>query len=184
MSRIRPSGTAPEMILRRLMWRHGFRYRLQVKTPAGRPDITLPREKVAIFVDGCFWHGCPWHYVRPKSSGDFWSKKLRVNVLRDIRQTAELERSGWKVLRFWEHEVFENPDQVIARLRLRLERQGRSTSRSWRAFAVVPIPGSSQERWVLVDLRSKATKKIEKMRTTSKWRNSRTSRAIRQPTVR
>ncbi|MBK8979624.1 MAG: very short patch repair endonuclease [Planctomycetes bacterium] len=112
MARIKGRNTAPELLLRRLLWRRGVRYRLHYRTSAGRPDLAFVGARIAVFIDGCFWHGCPEHYVPPRSSTEFWSTKLRGNVERDQRQTARLEAEGWTVLRFWEHEVFEEPERV------------------------------------------------------------------------
>ena len=114
MSRIRGRDTKPEVSLRRLLWRRGCRCRVHFKTPAGRADLAFVGKKVAIFVDGCFWHGCPEHYVAPRTSRPFWERKLRTNVERDQRQTQVLGEAGWKVLRFWEHEVVEDPDAIAA----------------------------------------------------------------------
>src|SRR5262245_51945914 len=116
MARIRPRDTSPERLLRKHLWNAGLRYRLHVPTPAGRPDIVFVSRRVAVFVDGCFFHGCPDHYVRPRSSCAFWAEKLAANVRRDIDQTRELERLGWRVCRIWEHEVFENPSRVAKRI--------------------------------------------------------------------
>lgn len=85
MSRIRGRDTKPEVSLRRLLWSRGCRYRVHFKTPAGRADLAFVGKKVAIFVDGCFWHGCPEHSVAPRSSRPFWEGKLRANVHRDQR---------------------------------------------------------------------------------------------------
>ena len=79
-------GTKPETLLRSALWRRGLRYRLEYKTEWGRPDLTFLGPKVAIFIDGCFWHGCPEHYVRPRTREAFWQKKLKENVNRDRRQ--------------------------------------------------------------------------------------------------
>lgn len=87
----RSQHTRPEVLLRQALWRAGLRYRLHTRTPVGRPDIVFPRQKVAIFIDGCFWHGCPEHYVRPRSRPEFWAAKLLTNFERDHRQTRELE---------------------------------------------------------------------------------------------
>lgn len=102
------------MRLRALLWSRGHRYRLQYRTAAGRADIVFVRKQVAVFLDGCFWHGCPEHYVPPRSSRSFWSRKLRDNVTRDQRQTALLHEAGWLPLRFWEHELFESPERIVA----------------------------------------------------------------------
>lgn len=103
----RRSGTSPEMRLRSALHAAGWRYRvdLVIVTPDGRvrPDIIFTRRKLAIFVDGCFWHGCPEHGVRPKSNESYWGPKLRRNAQRDRRDVERLEAAGWTVLRLWEH---------------------------------------------------------------------------------
>jgi DNA mismatch endonuclease (patch repair protein) len=104
MSRIKGQGTKPEKLLRKALWSVGLRYRIKNKLP-GRPDIIFPSEKVAVFVDGCFWHACPKHMTWPKNNADFWRRKVERNVERDREVEAELERLGWKWLRFWEHEI-------------------------------------------------------------------------------
>jgi DNA mismatch endonuclease (patch repair protein) len=114
MARIRGRDTAPEVALRRILWHEGHRYRVHYRTIGGRADVVFPGHRLAIFLDGCFWHGCPDHYVPPRSSRPFWSGKLRQNVRRDRRQTLLLEAEGWQVLRFWEHEVGEDPARVAS----------------------------------------------------------------------
>jgi DNA mismatch endonuclease (patch repair protein) len=118
MSRIRSKNTKPEMVLRKLLWLCGLRgYRLHSKLP-GRPDIVFSRKKLAVFVDGCFWHSCP-HCSdgrAPKSNTGYWSEKRRLNRERDARHTVTLEGTGWTVLRFWEHEV--NRDPIACALRV------------------------------------------------------------------
>lgn len=79
-----------------------------------RADIVFPAKKLAIFVDGCFWHRCPAHYVPPKTRAEFWEKKIRSNVDRDRRQTETLHSHGWTVMRFWEHEVLSDLDAVVS----------------------------------------------------------------------
>lgn len=106
MSRIRGKDTGPELALRRALWNAGCRYRAQWRhASGGRIDLAFPRLKVAVLVDGCFWHGCPLHGVRPKSNTAFWDGKLRRNRERDAAQTLDLVRDGWLVYRFWEHQV-------------------------------------------------------------------------------
>lgn len=106
MSRIRGRDTGPELMLRRALWATGLRFRAQWRHPmAGRIDVAFPGPRVAILVDGCFWHGCPAHGVQPKTNSAFWSGKLATNRQRDLRQTRRLEDDGWAVLRCWEHEV-------------------------------------------------------------------------------
>lgn len=92
------------MLLRKALWASGLRYRLHAKLP-GRPDIAFTKVKVAVFIDGCFWHRCPLHGVMPKSNVDFWKRKLMGNVKRDRKNDALLQGEGWYVLRLWEHQV-------------------------------------------------------------------------------
>lgn len=101
------TGTKPEILLRKLLFADGFRYRVNYKVP-GAPrrtiDIAFPGKRVAVFVDGCFWHGCPQHSVPAKHNGTWWAEKLSANQARDTETTALLEDEGWLVARIWEHE--------------------------------------------------------------------------------
>ena len=115
MSRIRGKNTGPEMLLRKALWSRGLRYRIHYKI-TGSPDIVFPGKKIAIFVDGCFWHGCPEHGSRPKKNSEFWEKKISKNRSRDQKVTKELSASGWHVLRFWEHEIKNDLDSVIQKI--------------------------------------------------------------------
>lgn len=83
----------------------------------GRPDFAFLKHKVAIFVDGCFWHGCPKCYTRPKTNRAFWDKKREDNMARDRRVSRELRTRGWKVIRIWEHALKKSPQACIARVR-------------------------------------------------------------------
>ena len=107
MSRTRQRDTPGEVALRSELHRRGFRFRLQRRIEGVsrvRPDIVLVSARVAVFVDGCFWHSCPRHATVPKANRDWWEAKLRANVERDRRQTHALETAGWSVVRVWEHE--------------------------------------------------------------------------------
>lgn len=173
MARIRGKNTGPERRLRSALWAAGIRYRLHFLTPGGRPDVVLPRKKIAVFVDGCFWHGCPRHYVRPGSREEHWTARLRANVLRDRRQTLELEALGWRVIRIWEHEVFEDLGRVVHHI-------GRAASGEiegevlpdWRVVAVEEVdPVTRWERRHLEQLRDPNAIQIEEgRRITAKWR--------------
>ncbi|WP_326428830.1 very short patch repair endonuclease [Stutzerimonas frequens] len=104
MAGIRGSDTSPEMKVRRLLHRKGFRYRLHQKNLPGRPDLVLPRYRVCIFVHGCFWHrhpGCRYA-TTPKTRTEFWQAKFAQNVARDSRVRAELLTAGWRVIELWE----------------------------------------------------------------------------------
>jgi DNA mismatch endonuclease (patch repair protein) len=115
MAQIRGRDTKPEMKLRKLLWAAGCRYRLNSRLP-GRPDIVVPRARVAIFVDGCFWHGCAQHFTWPKTRPDFWRSKLERNKARDKEVNKALRASGWKVIRCWEHELKLAPDRASRRI--------------------------------------------------------------------
>ncbi len=104
MSRIRGQDTRPERILRKALWQAGLRYRLKSALP-GKPDLTFPSARVALFVDGCFWHACPMHVSFPKGNAEFWRLKLANNVERDRRVERELDEMGWRVIRIWEHDL-------------------------------------------------------------------------------
>ena len=120
MSRIRGKDTVPEMTLRRALWARGLRYRLHYRI-TGRPDIVFPRQKTAIFIDGCFWHGCPAHRTHPKNNADFWRTKIENNIARDADVTKILEAEGWTVLRFWEHQIKLELSSIIDRILLALK---------------------------------------------------------------
>jgi DNA mismatch endonuclease (patch repair protein) len=94
--------------LRSALHRAGLRFRKDLRLDLGsvrpRPDIVFPRTKVAVFVDGCFWHSCPVHGTQPSRNADYWLPKLARNVERDQQQDAELADHGWRVVRIWEHE--------------------------------------------------------------------------------
>ncbi len=104
MSMIRGRNTKPEISLRKLLFSKGIRgYRLS--GAPGKPDIIFPKYKIAIFIDGCFWHKCPRHFIEPATRKEFWAKKIEGNVKRDIEINRILKEEGWTVLRFWEHEI-------------------------------------------------------------------------------
>lgn len=118
MSRIKNRNTKPELAVRSLLHRMGYRFRLHRADLPGKPDIVLSRYKTVIFVHGCFWHrhkDCRFAYT-PKSRTDFWLKKLESNVIRDQLVKADLERLGWRVITVWECELRE-PDQLAGRLK-------------------------------------------------------------------
>lgn len=115
MSRIRGSDTGPELRLRRILWRMGFRYRIKSRV-LGKPDLVFASAKVAVFVDGCQWHSCPAHWVRPKSNTEFWDRKFERNRRRDRKVNRLLLAQGWKVVRCWEHDVLRNCEAVANRV--------------------------------------------------------------------
>ncbi|OFE08228.1 very short patch repair endonuclease [Rhodococcus sp. 1139] len=106
MSAQRRRDTKPEIALRRELHRRGLRYfvdRAPIKGVRRRADLVFPRRKVAVFVDGCFWHSCPQHATFPKNNAQWWTDKLAANVVRDRDTDARLAEQGWTVIRIWEH---------------------------------------------------------------------------------
>lgn len=123
MARQKRRDTDPEMRLRRLLHRKGLRYRVDLPLegmPRRRADMTFVRERVVVFVDGCFWHRCPVHATAPANNSAWWEHKLRGNVARDRETDGRLREAGWVVLRFWEHQdMTEAAEQVVRTLRER-----------------------------------------------------------------
>lgn len=117
MARVRQKETGAEISLRKELYRHGLRYRVDyevLKKPRRVADVAFPGLKIAIFVDGCFWHGCPEHATWPKQNAEFWRQKLNANRLRDADTNTRLLDIGWTVLRFWEHESPTEAAKVVA----------------------------------------------------------------------
>jgi DNA mismatch endonuclease (patch repair protein) len=113
MSRIRGKDTGPEVALRRALWAAGVRgYRTHVRAVAGRPDLCWQGRRVAVFVDGAFWHGHPSAFTAGKSGG-YWDAKIARNVARDRAADEELRSNGWTVLRFWDFEVRKNLENCV-----------------------------------------------------------------------
>lgn len=115
MSRVRGKHSQLELLLRRALWAKGLRYRLHTRLP-GRPDLIVKRAKVAVFVDSCFWHACPWHGEQPQTNAGFWALKLRRNKLRDKEVSNILRAAGWTVVRLWEHQLIGDLDRCVARV--------------------------------------------------------------------
>lgn len=116
LSKQRRRDTKPEVALRRELHRRGLRYfvdRAPLKGMRRRADLVFPRRKVAVYVDGCFWHSCPIHATRPRNNAQWWADKLAANVARDRDTDTRLIEEGWRVVRIWEHE-----DPVVAAQRV------------------------------------------------------------------
>lgn len=174
MARIHGTNTQPEILLQSALAEAGFVPAEHPMPLAGRPDIVLERERIAIFIDGCFWHGCPDHYVRPRTRTEFWSSKLRSNVERDQRQTLELEAAGWRVLRFWEHEVFEAVGAAVDRIRRATLAPPVDDDPAWRVVVVVPVGGDDREVRTMQALRNPDLEfQVEQPRSTRKWSRTR-----------
>lgn len=120
MRRQRRRDTAPEVALRRELHGRGVRYfvdRAPLKGIRRRADLVFPRRRVAVYVDGCFWHRCPQHATDPKNNAEWWAAKLAANVARDRNTDAALAAAGWTVVRIWEHE---NPAEAADRVQAAL----------------------------------------------------------------
>jgi len=110
--------TKPELAVRRLLQAHGLRYRVNVRPLSSlrrTADIVFPHKRIVVFIDGCYWHGCPEHYVPSKPNTDYWVPKVAANVARDNETTRVLSEAGWTVLRYWK-------SRPIGRRRRRLSR--------------------------------------------------------------
>ena len=120
MAKVHSANTTPEIRVRKLLHRMGYRFRLHRRDLPGNPDIVLPKYKTVVFVHGCFWHGCPTcrhAKVRPVTNSEYWNKKLDRTKERDQQNTAALEQMGWQVLVIWECETKKsNLDSLVAKL--------------------------------------------------------------------
>ncbi|SHK69095.1 very short patch repair endonuclease [Epilithonimonas mollis] len=119
MSKIKGKDTQPEILLRKALWLSGMRYRINVSKLPGKPDIVMRKHKLAIFVDGGFWHGYNWEEkkLRIKSNADYWIKKIERNMQRDIENTIALQEMGYTVLRFWDNQIRNDLQGCISQIR-------------------------------------------------------------------
>lgn len=127
MRKVRQKNTSAEAVLRRELWMLGLRYRIQVPVltrPRRVADLAFPGPRVAVFVDGCFWHGCPKHGTWPKQNADFWRAKILANQERDRDTDARLRAAGWEVVRVWAHE---NPSQAASLIAKIVRRRSKPT---------------------------------------------------------
>ncbi len=116
MSRIKGKGNKDtELAMIKILRKHHLAGWRRNQVVMGKPDFIFPKQRVALFVDGCFWHGCPKHSNIPQNNREFWEKKLLGNMDRDKLVSKELRKVGWKVVRVWEHEL-SNSDRVVKRI--------------------------------------------------------------------
>ncbi len=117
MSQIANRDSQIEMLFRKLLWCAGFRYRKNVTSYYGKPDLVLSKYSAVIFVDSCFWHGCKRHCRMPASHQGYWKDKISRNIIRDKKVTQHYRRLGWRVFRVWEHELKRDARAPIAKIR-------------------------------------------------------------------
>lgn len=154
MANIRGADTLPERAVRRALWATGLRYRKNVRVDGVRADIVFRKSQVLVFLDGCFWHGCPKHFVLARRNRGFWLTKLRENVSRDRQQTIWLESRGWRVLRYWEHDVADRLGEIVTSIMDAVAHPRRTRrKRQWR-IADIEILSDGRERRRLEDLQA------------------------------
>lgn len=116
MRAVRSSNSKMEVAFRKLLFSKGIRYRKNVSDLPGKPDIAIKSKKIVIFLDSCFWHGCPQHLRRPQSNKVYWDSKIELNKKRDQNINNEYRKMGWRIIRFWEHEIRVNQYKAIERI--------------------------------------------------------------------
>jgi DNA mismatch endonuclease (patch repair protein) len=124
MSKIRSKDTLPEILIRKALWRMGYRYRLHYKLLPGKPDIVITKHKIVIFVHGCFWHrheNCI-EASRPKTNSEYWETKINRNIERDKKYQEEIKQSGWKVIIIWECNVKKDIEENMKLLEKQLNK--------------------------------------------------------------
>jgi DNA mismatch endonuclease (patch repair protein) len=124
MSKIRSKNTLPEILIRKALWRMGYRYRLHYKLLPGKPDIVIKKYKIVVFVHGCFWHrhkNCI-EASRPKTNSEYWETKINNNIKRDKKYKKEIKKSGWNVIIIWECNIKKDIEDNINLLRKELDK--------------------------------------------------------------
>jgi DNA mismatch endonuclease (patch repair protein) len=122
MKKIRSKNTKPEVAFRKKLWAEGFRYRKNVKSLPGSPDVVIRKYMLIIFIDGEFWHGYNWVKKKGtiKANRKFWIPKIERNIQRDLENTERLEAMGFLVMRFWEHEIKKDIDGCVGKIKARI----------------------------------------------------------------
>lgn len=115
MSKVKSKDSKIEIDFRKAIWKAGFRYRKNSIKYFGKPDIVLPKYRTAIFIDSCFWHGCKRHCRLPSARKKYWTAKIERNKERDREVNRYYRKTGWKIIRVWEHEI-KNTDSIISKI--------------------------------------------------------------------
>ncbi|WP_148929151.1 very short patch repair endonuclease [Paenibacillus methanolicus] len=116
MGKIKGKNTKLEQSVSKAVWRKGFRYRKNVLSLFGKPDIAIKKYRIALFIDSCFWHGCSKHFKIPAKNQDYWAKKINRNIDRDIEVTRYYQAKNWFLIRIWEHELKFDFDSKIEQI--------------------------------------------------------------------
>ncbi len=114
MSRIKSQDSKIETLFRKELWKRGFRYRKNSRKYFGKPDIVLPKYKMAIFIDSCFWHGCKKHCRVPSIRKNYWTQKIARNAARDEEVSKHYKKQDWKIIRIWEHKIKNGQSATLA----------------------------------------------------------------------
>jgi len=119
MSKIRSNNTKPEVLFRKKLWGNGIRFSRKASNMPEKPDITLNKYKIAIFIDGEFWHGYRWEEKKKKLKANrgYWIPKIEKNILRDQQNNRKLKKTGWKVVRFWEHQINKDTGKCLQKIK-------------------------------------------------------------------
>lgn len=117
MTHIKSTNTKIEKDITKALWNLGYRFRKNVKSLPGKPDIAIKKYKIVIFLDSCFWHKCPEHFKKPKSNLEYWEPKIKRNVERDTEINSYYQHKNWHILRIWEHEVKKDFDNTLIKIK-------------------------------------------------------------------
>lgn len=113
MSKVKAKDTGLEKKVRSLLWENGVRYNVHPKGNFGNPDLLIRKSRTVIFIDSCFWHGCPLHFRTPKTNEDYWREKISKNMARDQLVNEHYEMEDWRVVRIWEHDL-KNQEKIVS----------------------------------------------------------------------
>ena len=117
MSAVRSKNTKIEINFRKELWRRGYRFRKHYNKLIGKPDIAMVKNKIAIFIDSCFWHGCPHHCRMPHSNRAYWNTKIKRNKRRDREVVKWYKKNHWNIFRFWEHEINNDMSECVQKIK-------------------------------------------------------------------
>lgn len=121
MSKVKSKNTSLELKLRKELWNRELRYRIHYPIK-GKPDVVFPKQKIAVFIDGDFWHGYNWKKLKNNLKNDFWKNKIKNNIKRDKKTNKILKEEGWKVIRFWGHDIHKNLKECIEKIQKELNK--------------------------------------------------------------